>query len=234
MRLRIILARPMHEINVGSVARAMKNFGQNELFLVCPRVRLGFQTMLFAKHAENVFENTRVVSSLEEATAGCGLVIGTTGVPTRYRQRSLKNCVSLKKAVDKAASSGARKIALVFGPEDEGLAEKEFQECDIIAFIPTSSAHSVLNLSHAVAIVLYEFFRGRKKSFFYPLASRKKTALLTKFFSEAVKKMRRVRDKRRVSLAFERVLRRAVPSESEVQALFAAFGELRRQLGEQG
>lgn len=230
MRLRVILVRPMHEINVGSVARAMKNFGQKELFLVRPRMRLGFQAKLFAKHAERIIKNARVVGSLKEATAGCGLVIGTTGVPTRYQKRFFKNVVSLKKAAEKAAGV-KQKIALVFGPEDKGLAEKEFRECDVIAFIPTSPAHRVLNLSHAVAVTLYEFYNySCKKCCFYHTASRKKTALLTQFFSSTVERMGRVRNKKRVSLAFERVLKRAVPSDDEAQALLAALGELNKAL----
>ena len=48
------------------------------------------------------------------------------------------------------------KIGLVFGPEGEGLSNKEISKCDFVVTIPTNKQYPVLNLSHSVAILLYE------------------------------------------------------------------------------
>jgi hypothetical protein len=49
---------------------------------------------------------------------------------------------------------------------------------------------------------------------------------LASLFEKIVKCTPGVRDKRKVSLAFKRVLERAVVAQDEAQALFAEFGEL--------
>jgi len=40
MRLKVILVEPEHEGNIGSVARAMKNFGFDELCIVNPKTEI--------------------------------------------------------------------------------------------------------------------------------------------------------------------------------------------------
>lgn len=230
MKARVVLVKPMHELNVGSVARAMKNFGQKKLFLVAPRCKPGFGAKLFAKHSEEVLRDAVVCGSLKQAVRGCDFVVGTTGVPARFRSRAFKNCLPLEDALRKALR--CREIALVFGPEDTGLSEKEFGECDVVAVIPTSSEHTVLNLSHAVAVVLFELFRlmrARESHSFFNPASEKKMRALVKLFGGTLARLPRVRDKKKVALALKRVLERAPASDDEVQALFAAFGEVQRE-----
>ena len=230
MKARVVLVKPMHELNVGSAARVMKNFGVKKLYLVTPRCKPGFGAKLFAKHSEEVLRDAVICASLKQAVRGCDFVVGTTGVPARFRSRAFKNCLPLEDALKKALR--CKEIALVFGPEDVGLSEKEFGECDAVAVIPTSSEHTVLNLSHAVAVVLFELFRltraSELHSFFNP-ASDKKMLALMKLFEETLARLPRVREKKKVSLALKRVLERAPASDDEVQALFAAFGEVRRE-----
>jgi tRNA/rRNA methyltransferase len=50
-------------------------------------------------------------------------------------------------------------IALVFGPEPSGLTSLEVSRCDHLISVPTSAEYPVLNLSHAVAICVYELCR---------------------------------------------------------------------------
>jgi tRNA/rRNA methyltransferase len=47
-------------------------------------------------------------------------------------------------------------VSILFGREDKGLSNAELKGCDIIMSIPTSLQYSSMNLSHAVAVVLYE------------------------------------------------------------------------------
>lgn len=227
---RVVLVKPMHELNVGSVARAMKNFGVKKLYLVAPRCRPGFGAKLFAKHSEEILRDAVVCSSLKQAVRGCDFVVGTTAIPARFRSRVFKNCLPLEEALGKALRCG--KVALVFGPEDVGLSEKDFGKCDAVTVIPTSSAHAVLNLSHAVAVVLFELFRlscGRQPLSFFNAAPEGKIASLVSLFEDTLTRLPRVRDKKKVALALKRVLERAPASDDEVQALFAAFGEVRRE-----
>ncbi len=67
----------MYQGNVGSVARAMKNFGYSDLALVNP-CKLEGQARAMASHAREVLEGARITSTVEEAVKGANLVIGTT------------------------------------------------------------------------------------------------------------------------------------------------------------
>ena len=227
--LTCVLVRPIHELNVGASARACANFNAG-LRLVSPRCKMGVQTRLYAKHAWRLAESASVFEEIAGATKGFDLVIATTGVPSRFRAAEFKNCVSAAQAAHKAKNARVKRVALVFGPEDSGLAQNEISECDFCAFIPTSGDYAVMNLSHAVAVMLYEFRRGESESAeiveIYKATSPEKRRALEKLFSDVVSKTAGIRDKRKVSLAFKRVLERAVIAQDEAQALFAEFGEL--------
>jgi len=62
-----------------------------------------------------------------------------------------------------ATSTAGRKpisqqVALLFGSEDNGLLREDLLACDAVAVIPAHPEYPTLNLSHAVAICLYEVF----------------------------------------------------------------------------
>ncbi len=80
LNVRIVLVEPGSEGNVGSVCRAMKNFGFNDLWLVRP-CRLGDFAKAMASHARDVLDEVITVNTLDEALQGCDLVVGTTGKP---------------------------------------------------------------------------------------------------------------------------------------------------------
>jgi len=222
MKLRVVLVEPKWDVNVGSICRAMKNFGASELFLVKPKAKLGVEAVKYAKHAREILENARKVNTMKQAFEGCTLVVGTTGIIKRFGKRILKKCVSareLRKFLGKKDTA-----AIVFGNEEHGLSDKFLGECDVVAFIPSSPKYPVLNLSHAVAIMLYEVYatEGEKQMKELP-APREKLQRLEKLFLEFAKGNKTIRDPVKVSTAFKRILRRARPSETEIQTLFPAF-----------
>ena len=221
--MRVVLVKPLHDANVGAVCRAMKNFGAKDLALVAPRCKLGFEAKLYAKHSEEVLRNAKTVKTLAEAVKGCDLVVGTTGAPRRYREKEFKNCLLLQQLPERVAT--AKKPALVFGSEDSGLNAEESAQCDFLVTIPANPEHPVLNLSHAVAVVLYELCRSKREPA-YLAAPRRDAEQIAKFFEKAVKKARRVRDKEKVAKAFGRLLRRAGVAKDEARALLVAFSEL--------
>jgi TrmH family RNA methyltransferase len=49
-------------------------------------------------------------------------------------------------------------VALVFGREDVGLTNEEVTLCDLVFTIPASKEYPSMNLSHAIAVTLYELF----------------------------------------------------------------------------
>ncbi len=60
---------------MGSVARAMKTMGLTNLWLVNPLVKPDSQAIALAAGASDVIGNAQIVDTLDEALAGCSLVV---------------------------------------------------------------------------------------------------------------------------------------------------------------
>ncbi|MCP8316808.1 MAG: hypothetical protein H3Z51_08110 [archaeon] len=54
-RLSVALVEPVYEVNVGHIARVMKNFGLEELLLINPKVDL-IKARKFASHGVDILE----------------------------------------------------------------------------------------------------------------------------------------------------------------------------------
>lgn len=140
---------------MGSVARAMLNFGLCELRLVQPACDpLSETAMSRACGATPVLQSATIFSSVREAVEDCGLVLATTA---RTREMALP-VLSARDAAERAASScslGSR-AALLFGCEKNGLSKEELRSANAIVTIPTDPIFSSLNLAQAVLLLAYE------------------------------------------------------------------------------
>ncbi|MFA5077597.1 MAG: TrmJ/YjtD family RNA methyltransferase [Candidatus Micrarchaeia archaeon] len=219
MELRIVLVEPEYAFNVGSVCRAMKNFGQSELFLVNPKCQLGTDAYKGAKHSKDVLESAKTVRTLKDAVAGCGLIAGTTGIKLRNKG-TIRSVIGLRDFLGRLHRCKSKKIALVFGREGIGLNERELNECDLLTHIECSPAYPVLNLSHAVAIILYSISRFSGSQAELPARKSELRALL-EIFSGISSKYRRKNNL--APVAFRRVVSRAAINEQEARALLNLF-----------
>lgn len=151
--IKVVLVEPLGEANIGACARLVKNFGAHELVIVNPPV-LGEQAQMFAMHARDVLQQAKLCQSLRDAIQGCTLVVGTTGrMPKGDHEHYRFPLYDVRELHTLIEGSN---IALVFGRESSGLTNEELELCDVVVTIPTSPKYPSLNLSHAVAIVLYE------------------------------------------------------------------------------
>ncbi|MGB7713346.1 MAG: RNA methyltransferase [Microcoleus sp.] len=156
--IRIILVEPAGPLNVGSVARVMKNMGLHQLVLVNPQCDyLGEEARLMAVRAADILENARVVESLPEALVGCTRAIATTGDDRPLATKREKPADALPWL--KEAPS-----ALIFGREDCGLTNAELNYAQRLIRIPSSDAYTSLNLAQAVAVCCYELYRKEDPS----------------------------------------------------------------------
>ncbi|MBP7069940.1 MAG: RNA methyltransferase [Methanothrix sp.] len=162
MHLRVVLVQPLYEGNVGSVARAMKNFGFHDLVMVnpCPIEDFG---LAMSSHARDVLQMSRSYTSLSEAIAGANLVVGSTGKRLETAQHHLRlhlrvPCLTPEELADKLQGMEGT-VALLLGREDCGLCSEELALCDMLISIPTSEEYPVMNLSHSAAVLFYELAR---------------------------------------------------------------------------
>jgi len=154
-----VLVEPKNEENIGAVARVLKNFGFYNLYMVKPPGSgIGSKARSVASHARDLLARARIVSAIEEAVEDASIVVGTTSKRGISRSKQLRmgalTPYQLKERLKEENKDGI--LALLFGREDIGLLNEELKRCDMVVSIPTSPDYPVMNLSHAVAIVIYE------------------------------------------------------------------------------
>lgn len=151
--IRIVLVETSHSGNIGSVARAMKNMGLNQLVLVNPQQEIDGKAVALAAGASELLQQARIVSSLAEAISDCGLVVGTSARPRTLAWPGL----DARECGERTVSEAQRHpVAVVFGRERNGLTNDELQQCHYHLHIPANPEYSALNLAQAVQIVTYE------------------------------------------------------------------------------
>ena len=153
--IRIVLVNPLYGGNVGSICRAMANMGLSDLVLVAPANLNMDEARMMAVAAKDILEARRVVGTLDEAVADCGLVMGTTVRAGLYRAH-VRTPRDWAPRILESASAG--KVALVFGRENSGLTNEELALCTNLIQVPSSPDYPSLNLAQAVMVCCYELF----------------------------------------------------------------------------
>ncbi len=147
----VVLVRPHTPGNLGSVARAARNFGVSDLRLVEPAAAADEESRRLASGADALLDGLRRFSSLEAAVGDFDAVVATSSLRGREEQRHL--ALSQLPAFLSELGEDAR-VAFVFGPERSGLTEQERSRAGACLRLPTQPDFPTLNLSHAVAVVL--------------------------------------------------------------------------------
>ncbi|MFE4105271.1 RNA methyltransferase [Almyronema epifaneia] len=157
--VRIVLVEPAGELNVGSVARVMKNMGLSQLVLVKPQCNpWSDDARQMAVHGGDILAAAQQVETLPEALQGCQRAIATTARP-----RDLSTPLELPEAAlpwllapDTAVKPQS---ALIFGPEDRGLSNAELSYAQRFMMIPAHPVYPSLNLAQAVAVCCTYLYR---------------------------------------------------------------------------
>lgn len=153
--LRIVLVRPKFSGNIGAAARAMSNCGIRELHLVNPATINRKEVDTFAVHARDVVEGMAVHETLQDAIGPCGFVVGTTCRKSPYRSSGGSLDVISPLIVSRLVNN---RVALVFGPEDTGLTNKDLFYCNRLLRIPTDKGFASLNVAQAVLLSCHAVF----------------------------------------------------------------------------
>ncbi len=222
MQLKLIIISPKYQMNVGYIARVAKNFGISRLFFLNPRANIhGNKSIMYSKHAVDILKSAKVYKSFDSAVSDCDLVIGTTGIMRRGPR--FDNICTPEKALALSEKRGGT-AALLIGRDDTGLSVEELGKCDLLVNIGSNADYPVLNISHALAVLLYVF---TKKAFDrgVPKADRPNekelNALLSMFRSMTEGK--KIRDRKGVEVIFRKMVRRSTLNRHELHALMTAF-----------
>jgi tRNA (cytidine32/uridine32-2'-O)-methyltransferase len=154
-RIVVVLVDTKSPANIGAIARCMMNMGARNLMLVNPPKDPEGEARKLAAGADEVLDHAIIAPSLREAVSGANLVIGASRHSGRQRAAaSMPRELALRTLPLLAQNT----VALVFGNEVNGLDKSQLALCNEIVSIPSHPDFASLNLSHAVLVVLYEFF----------------------------------------------------------------------------
>ena len=154
----IILVEPQLAENIGMAARAMKNCAFSELRLVNPREsHLSDKALAASSNSEEILQNALVFNSLEDALADIQIAYATTA-RKRDQTKMIYDAPQAAQKLNEHINQGI-KCALVFGPERTGLRNEDVCLCNAIINIPLNPAHCSLNLSQAVLLTSYEYYK---------------------------------------------------------------------------
>jgi tRNA/rRNA methyltransferase len=223
MKVRVILLEPESAGNIGSVARSMKNFGQDDLWVINPKASIDMQARALAMHGFDVLSSANIMNHLNDALSGIDVVVGTSAVTAKSPTNVARTPITPKE-LTVALSSTRGNVALLFGRESSGLTNQEIERCDLLVTIPASSAYNVLNLSTAVSIILYEIFQQQRHSNKLTLATSVTRQKLLEQFEALVNLSGTHVHKRRLAIrAFRNVTSRSFLSRREASLLIGVF-----------
>lgn len=224
--LRLVFVEPENATNVGMLARVMKNFGFYDLSLVRPMFSSFERAHSAAMHARDVLTAAMVSATINEATEGVDLIIGTTArAATRSSMSS--RAVELRDFVE-----GLRwdaNYAILIGRESTGLTRGELDLCHVVLTIRANPEYPTMNAVTAAAIVLYEFY-GKIHETESPLIEPVKTATrkqMLKYLDDILSSLTLPDHKRRRAYSLlDRVIGRTFPcglAESEATYLLGVL-----------
>lgn len=157
LRWRIVLVRPRNPLNIGAAARAMANFGFDDLVVVAPFDPV-WREARSAVGSGAILKSARMVDHLPEAIGDCTFVVGTT---TGSRRNLDRDPVSLTELTARRGSIPTRsRGAVLFGSEKTGLLNEHLSYCHLLVRIPTTAGCPSMNLGQAVAVCCYELARA--------------------------------------------------------------------------
>ena len=152
----VVVVEPQTPGNVGTIARAMKNFGFSDLKLVDPpEMGRDSEAYGFAGHArEDVLPDADEVAF--DDVVDSYHTVGFTAITNEDARRHVRFPFKTPRELADSLSRVEARTALVFGREGTGLSNAELERLDEVCSIPASASYPVLNLGQAATIALYE------------------------------------------------------------------------------
>lgn len=236
MRLiKIVIVGIEGEINLGFIVRLCRNFNVDELALVKPIINPWSDEV--RRYAANgaIFIDSgkmRVYDSLDDALNGIGISACTSAVIDVDSSDMLRKAIDLEDFVSIARNYDS--IAVVFGRESVGLTREEIAKCNLLVHIAANPEYPVLNLSHAVGIVLYRLYktlRGRSLFNYIEKVDEEQISILERYIDDIVNLIASDERQRHLfSITFKRFIRKAITSRQEAGLLITFIRRIVKRL----
>jgi len=240
----VVLIRPEHAGNIGSITRLMKNFNFNNLTVFNPaeseEIIRSHHTQGFSMHGKDILLSADIIeldnqndhlNKYKELMQNFDLIIASTAKGMHYK--NIRRLATFPKDLELPISQEPLSIALVFGKESHGLTNEEIEVADLLIRIPSDDDYPTLNLSHACGIILYEIYnkvhkvslgRGSKPVL---LANKSDKRILYDLIKDVNYSLKiRNYTAENIIFAFKNVFERALVSKKELNLILGVFSKL--------
>ena len=230
-----ILVNPQLGENIGSCARALKNFGFSNLSIVSPRDGWpNTKAKMTSVGAFNLIKSAKIYNNVDDAVKKFDLIFATSARSRDVNKKHI-SIVNFVKLLSKHKNSN---IGIMFGPEASGLSNHDLSLSNFIIQIPTSKKLTSLNLSHAVIVICYEIYKSlnlsefKKEKVLTKLTSKSSIKNLIKYLDKMLDKkkfFKPIEKKKSMILNINNIFGRLELSDKELRILFSIFSSLNRK-----
>jgi tRNA/rRNA methyltransferase len=154
MTVAVALIEPQYPVNVGHIARLMKNFGLESLYFVRPHFDKA-EAAKYSTHGNAILVAAKTVT-LRQLRKKFDILIGTTAIQATSRLNILRESINSEHLASIIHDSSAKDFCILLGRESSGLNNEELDTCNLVVTIDTKTNYRTMNVAHALAILLYE------------------------------------------------------------------------------
>lgn len=235
LKIKVVVVGIEGEINLGFIVRLCRNFAVNELALVKPSINpWSEEVRRFAANGIVFMDSggVKVYESLDNALKDVAISACTSAVIDVGSGDMLRKAIDLEEFINIIRNYNS--VAVVFGRESTGLTREEIAKCDLLVHIEANPEYPVLNLSHAVSIVLYRVYKELRKHSLLNQVEKideNQLRLADRYIDELVKLVAADEWHRQMfSIMLKRFIRRSVLSKQEAGLLLTFIRRVARRL----
>ena len=155
-----VLVRPQMGENIGASARAMWNFGLEQMSVVAPRDGWpSTRAVAMASGAGRLLDAAQHFDGVSQAVGDTSFVFATTARGRGLTKPILAPEEAMRQAAEKIAQG--QKVAVLFGPERAGLENEDIAGANALISVPVNPDFPSLNLAQCVLLMAYEWRRAQ-------------------------------------------------------------------------
>ena len=155
-----VLVRPQMGENIGASARAMWNFGLEQMRVVAPRDGWpSTRAVAMASGAGRLLDAAQHFDGVSEAVGDANFIFATTARGRGLTKPILAPEEAMRQAAEKLAQG--QKVAVLFGPERAGLENEDIAGANALISVPVNPDFPSLNLAQCVLLMAYEWRRAQ-------------------------------------------------------------------------
>ena len=155
-----VLVRPQMGENIGASARAMWNFGLEQMRVVAPRDGWpSTRAVAMASGAGRLVDAAQHFDGVSQAVGDTSFVFATTARGRGLTKPILAPEEAMRQAAEKIAQG--QKVAVLFGPERAGLENEDIAGANALISVPVNPDFPSLNLAQCVLLMAYEWRRAQ-------------------------------------------------------------------------